>query len=134
MKKLLTIMSVFLLVSCGNSGEVENKKSKLLSGKLKNTSWAIPDYSVASIQILDGTATVTMNETSFLSNATIAVLEEDAKNDFVVFNIYTDKDNRVLSLSLQDPETITLAMVFSSNSLEGYKELHDVFKVEMKKQ
>ncbi|MGL5956056.1 MAG: hypothetical protein ACRC0X_05570 [Brevinema sp.] len=132
MKKLLMIMSIFLILSCGDNGG--EKQSKLLSGNLKNTRWVIPNYPVANIHILDGTATLSINENSFISNGTISILEEDTKENFVVFNIYTEENNRVVALALQDPETITISMVQSSNSLEGYKEFHDIFKVEMKKQ
>lgn len=142
MKKFLALMSVFTIVACGGGEKTTettetvddtSKKSRLLAEQLKNTSWAMPAYPPANITILDNTATISMSETSFLSNGTIDVLEDDSENNFVVFNVYTSNDNRVFAVSVIDPETIEVSIIQNSNSLAGYKDFHDRFKIQMKK-
>lgn len=144
MKKILVFMNVLAIVACGGgeenttSQENKSKKSTLLSESLKNTSWTMPDYPVAGVTIMENTASVSMSETSFVSNGNISVLEDDSKNNFVVFNVYSTNtnaiDNRVLAISMIDPETIEVSIIQNSNSLEGYKKSHERFKVQMKKQ
>ena len=131
MKNILLLMSVFLIMSCG-SDETETgaKKSKVLS-KLKNTYWEMPTYADGNIRIMDGTATASMSSSSFISNGTISLLDED--KDFTVFNVYTPEKNTVFALSLETNDTIKLSIITTSNSLEGYKEVHDILGVPMKK-
>ncbi len=70
-----------------------------------------------------------------MSNGTVVVMEEDVANNFVVFNVYDDTGkNRVIALSVVDPDTIAVSTISASNSLQGYKEEHDRMKVLMKKQ
>ena len=131
MKNILLLMSVFLIMSCG-SDETETgaKKSKVLS-KLKNTYWEMPTYADGNIRIMNGTATASMNSSSFISNGTVALLDED--KNFTVFNVYTPEKNTVFALSLETNDTIKLSIITSSNSLEGYKAVHKVMGVTMEK-
>lgn len=131
MKKALLLMSVFLIISCGSDEtKSDAEKSKVLS-KLKNTYWEMPTYADGNIRIMDGTATASMSSSSFISNGNIAVLDEG--KDFTVFNVYTPEENKVFALSLETNDTIKLSVMSSSNSLEGYKELHDILGVTMEK-
>ena len=129
MKNILLLMSVFLIISCGTE-ESGPKKSKVLA-KLKNTYWEMPTYADGNIRIMDGTATASMSTSSFISNGTIDLLEED--KTFTVFNVYTPEKNTVFALSIETNDTIKLSIVTSSNSLEGYKATHELLGVEMKK-
>ncbi len=136
MKNILLIMAVFLIVSCGSDDSstdtdvIKNKKSKVLA-KIKNTYWEMPTYKYGNIRIKDDTATSSMSETSFISNGTISMLDED--DNFTVFNVYNAEKNTVFGLSLVDKDTIKVSVISASNSLEGYKSNHDVLGVIMKK-
>ena len=129
MKNILLLMSVFLIISCGTD-ESGPKKSKVLA-KLKNTYWEMPTYADGNIRIMDGTATASMSTSSFISNGTVDLLEED--KNFTVFNVYTPEKNTVFALSIETNDTIKLSIVTSSNSLEGYKATHELLGVEMEK-
>ena len=131
MKNILLLMSVFLIMSCG-SDETETgaKKSKVLS-KLKNTYWEMPGYADGNIRIMNGTATASMSSSSFISNGTVALLDED--KNFTVFNVYTPEKNTVFALSVETNDTIKLSIITASNSLAGYKEMHDILGVKMVK-
>lgn len=127
MQKILLCISLLTIVACGGEQKTGEKKSRLLTGKLKNTSWSMPGFEAAGLSIYnDGKGSVSMSESSFISNATISVLEEDPKGEFVVFNLYDETgNNRVLGVSVVDKDTIRISIISSSNSLEGYKAFHD---------
>ena len=131
MKNILLIMSVFLIMSCGSDEtETAGKKSKVLS-KIKNTYWEMPSYPDGNIRIMNGTATASMSSSSVISNGTVDMLEED--KNFTVFNVYTPEKNTVFGLSIESNDTIKLSVISSSNSLAGYKEVHEMMAVVMKK-
>ena len=114
------------MVSCGEKDPNAPKKSKLLSTELKNTSWEMPGYEVAGFSMYEDTASISMSATSFISNATIVVLDESKKGDFVVFNMYTDTgDNRVLGVSILSNDMIRVSIINADDDIEGYRATHE---------
>lgn len=134
MKQIWMILALCLIASCGKGSSSETKVSKLLSERLKNTYWEMPGYSAANLTIVDGeNGSVALSASSGISNGTLVMLEESVKDNFVVFNIYTTNGNKVIGVSIEDPETIKVSVITSSNSLKGYKEFHDQVYTYMKK-
>ncbi|MGL4561020.1 MAG: hypothetical protein ACRCV0_01855 [Brevinema sp.] len=147
MKRFIVMCLTFLVVSCGSGGKKTTedtssstpniqeslptlKDSKILS-KLRNTSWEMPDYKFANISFKKDKVNVSLSETSYMSNAGLFILEED--NDIVVFNVYTDTNNSVFALSIEDPKSIKISVINESNSIEAYKQIHNTFGTVMVK-
>jgi len=131
--RILLLSYILILASCGDkkTNKDDEKKSLILSKKLKNTTWAMPGYEAAGITIKDDKISISMSSTSFISNSDYKVLNED--KDLVVFFVRDDTNSSTFALSMEDPETIKISIITSSNDMEAYKEFHSVLGATMKR-